>query len=389
MAETSEVVIVGGGAAGCSVAYYLALAGVKATVIEREGIATQASGYSAGGLNPLEGANIPGPLGPLALESFRMHRQLWSELKDATGIDYEGRIISLVKVAFEESELPELEESFARFAAAPDDGFSARWLDRQEVLDLEPRISKAIIRGLYLHGNAALDSYKYTLALAAAAEQRGATFRPGAVTGLKLAQGKVSRVILGHQEIACDQVVLAAGPWSREAESWLDVSIPVDPLKGEILRLELSGPTPEHDFSGGGGSLHPKPDGLVWCGTTEEWRGFDRETSESARQSITNGAVNLMPDLAQARLVLHTACLRPVTPDWLPIVGRAPGYENVYLATGAGKKGILLSPGMGKATADLITQGGTSLSIEPCSPDRFVLTGSSPAHAIEGDSDRP
>ena len=88
-----------------------------------------------------------------------------------------------------------------------------------------------------------------------------------------------------------------------------------------------------------------------------------------------NGAVRLMPGLAQARLVLHTACLRPVTPDWLPIVGRAPGYDNIYFTTGAGKKGILLSPGMGKATADLITQGGTSISIKPCSPDRFVLTG--------------
>ena len=115
MAETREVVIVGGGVAGCSVAYYLALAGVKSTVIEREGIATQASGFSAGGLNPLEGANIPGLLGPLAIESFRMHRQLWAELNDTTGIDYEGRIISLVKVAFEESELPELEESFGRY----------------------------------------------------------------------------------------------------------------------------------------------------------------------------------------------------------------------------------------------------------------------------------
>lgn len=379
--ETTEVVIVGGGVAGCSVAYYLALAGVKSTVIEREGIATQASGYSAGGLNPLEGANIPGPLGSLAIESFRMHRRLWPELSDATGIDYEGRIVSLVKVAFEESELPELEESFGRFAAAQDDGFSALWLDRQQVLDLEPRISPDIIRGVQLLGNAALDSYKYTLALAAAAERHGASFRSGTITGLKLAGGRATGVLLGDQEIACGQVVLAAGPWSREAESWLDLAIPVDPLKGEILRLAPPGLAPEHDFSGGGGSLHPKPDGSLWCGTTEEWRGFDRQLSEPARQSIMCGAVRLMPGLAQARLVLHTACLRPVTPDWLPIVGRAPGYDNIYLATGAGKKGILLSPGMGKATADLIIQGGTSISIEPCSPDRFVLTGDPQASA--------
>ena len=115
-----------------------------------------------------------------------------------------------------------------------------------------------------------------------------------------------------------------------------------------------------------------------WCGSTEEWRGFNKELSDSARQSIVQGAVRLMPDLAQAKLALHTACLRPVTPDWLPIIGRAPGWNNVFLATGAGKKGILLSPGMGQATADLITRGSTSLSVGPCAPERFTVTATSP-----------
>src|SRR5919106_4024874 len=131
MVEPSEVVIVGGGVAGCSVAYHLALAGIKSTVIEREGVGTQASGFSAGGLNPLEGAQILGPLGPLAIESYRMHLKLWEELREDTGIDYQGRIISLVKVAFHESEIPELRQSLDVFTAARDDGFSASWLDRQ------------------------------------------------------------------------------------------------------------------------------------------------------------------------------------------------------------------------------------------------------------------
>ncbi len=376
MAENTDVVIIGGGAAGCSVAYYLSLAGVKATVIEREGIGTQASGFSAGGLNPLEGTNIPGPLGSLAIESFRMHRQLWSELQDSTGIDYEGRVIDLVKVAFQDSDLTELEESLRLFNAAQDDGFSAHWLERQDLLELEPRISPSAIKGLFARGNAALDSYKYTLALATAAEAKGAIFRSGTVQGLRRTGGRVTGVSIGSQEIACGQLVLAAGPWSREAEGWLNISLPVDPLKGEILRLEVPGAPISQDFSGGGGSLHPKPDGLVWCGTTEEWLGFDKNLSESARQSILRGAVTLMPQMADSVLSLQTACLRPVTPDWLPIIGRAPGWDNVFLTTGAGKKGILLSPAMGKATADLITEGRTSLSIETCNPQRFALSGS-------------
>ncbi len=330
MVETSEVVIIGGGAAGCSVAYYLALAGVKATVLEREGVGTQASGFSAGGLNPLQGTGIPGPLGPLAIESYRMHLKLWDELAEATGIDYEGRIISLLKVALDEGELPELQETADIFAAA--EGFEARWLDPGDVLELDPRIVPDVIRGLYARGNAALDSYKYTLALLQAAEKLGATIRSGNVGGLERSNGRVTGVVMGDGAISCDQVVLAMGPWSRWAEGWLDAYIPVDPLKGEILRVELPGPPLSHDISGGGGSLHPKPDGLVWCGTTEEWRGFDNQTSGSARQSLLDRAVRLVPDMAKANMVLQTACLRPVTRTGCPLsAGRPVGTTSTWL----------------------------------------------------------
>ena len=373
MPESSDVVIVGGGAAGCSVAYHLALAGVKSTIIEGQGVATQASGFSAGGLNPLQGTGIPGPLGSLAMESYLMHLDLFGQLRDDTGIDYDGRIISLLKVAFDEEELAELQETEDVFA--PVDGFETRWLDNREVLELEPRVSPKIIRGLVARGNAAMDSYKYTLALLQSAEKMGASIRSGTVAGLERANNRITGVRLDDKTISCGQIVLAMGPWSRKAEAWLDAYIPVDPLKGEITRMELPGTPLNHDLSGGGGSLHPKPDGLVWCGTTEEWRGFDKETSTSAHQSILEGAVRLVPDMADARLSLQTACLRPVTPDWLPIIGRLPGWDNVYLATGAGKKGILLSPGIGKSVADLMTQGETSLSIGPFSPDRFTPNG--------------
>ena len=373
MPEFSDVVIVGGGAAGCSVAYHLALAGVKSTIIEGQGVATQASGFSAGGLNPLQGTGIPGPLGSLAMESYLMHMDLFGQLQDDTGIDYDGRIISLLKVAFDEEELAELQETEDVFA--PVDGFETRWLDNREVLELEPRVSPKIIRGLVARGNAAMDSYKYALALLQSAEKMGASIRSGTVAGLERDNNRITGVRLDDETISCGQIVLAMGPWSRKAEAWLDAYIPVDPLKGEITRMELPGTPLNHDLSGGGGSLHPKPDGLVWCGTTEEWRGFDKETSTSAHQSILEGAVRLVPDMADARLSLQTACLRPVTPDWLPIIGRLPGWDNVYLATGAGKKGILLSPGIGKSVADLMTQGETSLSIGPFSPDRFTPNG--------------
>ena len=80
----------------------------------------------------------------------------------------------------------------------------------------------------------------------------------------------------------------------------------------------------------------------------------------------------VFPAIDRGTVELHTACLRPVAPDNAPIIGPVPGLRGVYLATGAGRKGILAGPALGKATADLITAGATSLPIEPLGLDRFL-----------------
>jgi glycine oxidase len=368
MNQGGDVVIVGGGAAGCAVAYFLGKAGVKATVVEREGIGTQASGYAAGGINPLHG--VPEPMGPLAMQSFTLHLALWDELKQVTGGDCQARIVSMIKLAFDDAELSAFQDFRRVFDAT--EGFSAQRLEPAEIQKLEPRIAPNIVGGLYLYGNGVVDSYLYTTALAKAAERYGATFRSGHVCGVQRAAGRVTGVLLEDGELACDTVVLAMGPWAGAAEAWLGCSIPIEPLKGEILRMALPGPALAHDILGPEMALYSRADGLVWCGATTEWRGFDTDPSESARQFLWQGAIRLMPAMADARLVRQTVCLRPVAPDGLPIIGKAAGWDNVYLASGGGKKGILLSPGIGKAIANLITEGQTSLSIGVCAPERFA-----------------
>ncbi len=367
MAKTTDVAIIGGGAAGCAVAYYLAQSGVSSTIIERKGIGNQASGNAAGGLNPLTGIGIPGPLGSFAWECYQLHSGLYEGLKSDTGIDYQHRTVAKIELALEESEVVGLKEAAKRVNAS--DGFTANWLEPDEVTKLEPRITPATLGGMYDHGNAAVDSKQLTDAFAKAARS---TIHEGNVIGLEGSGGTIDRVILEDDEISCGQVVMAMGPWSRKAESWLGVYIPVDPLKGEILRLELVGEHILYDISGGGASIYPKPDGLNWCGTTEDWKGFDQSRSEDVAREIRRRLRRIFPLLAESKLVKHTACLRPVTPDWLPVLGRAPGWENVYMATGAGKKGILLAPGIGKSVAELMTTGETTLSIQGYAPERFA-----------------
>ena len=369
---TSHVAIIGGGAMGCSTAYYLAKAGITSTIIESEGIATQASGYNAGGLNPLQGAGIPGPLSNIAATTFSMHADLAQSLEDESGVAYHHKTIAFVTVAFDDSDLPAMQETHDTFEAAGD-GFSAHWLDAAQLRELEPRLNPAAQRGIYAHGNAILSGYEFTLALARAAERNGAQIRHGKAIALQTEGDRVTAVTLEDGELACDSVVIASGPWSAQhTADWLGTSIPVEPYKGEILRLRIDQPMPPLDLSGPGANLHLRADGLLWVGATEERKGFDRQPSEYARRTLMKGATTLMPFLKDAQIAKHTACLRPLTPDWLPIVGAAPRWQNAYLATGAGKKGILLSPAIGKATADLITTGQTTIPLDGFAPQRFA-----------------
>ena len=114
-----------------------------------------------------------------------------------------------------------------------------------------------------------------------------------------------------------------------------------------------------------------KADGMVGVGTTEESVCFDLTRTEAARKDLMERALRVMPCLSGLGQVRHTTCLRPVTPDRMPILGRVPGREGVYIATGGEKKGILLGPSMGKAIADLVIDSETTLPIDHCRMERF------------------
>jgi glycine oxidase len=365
-----HVVVVGAGAAGCATAYYLSAAGVRVTVVDGEGVGTQASGWSAGGINPLHG--IPAPIAELALESFRLHLALWPALGHMSGLDLGARRISMAMVAPVEPAIPPLLGLRDAFDAAAADGFSAAWLDGAALRALEPRVTSAA-GALVTQGNGVLDSYQFTNALAAAAQRQGAVLHAGTVTGLRHSDRRVTGVWCGEALLPCDAVVVAMGPWSQAAAAWLSTPLPVEPLKGEILRMAVPGPPLACDLVAPHVSLFGRAGGQVWIGSTMERRGFDTAASESARRTLLGAAVQLMPALAEASLERQTVCLRPVTADGLPVIGNVPDWDGVYVATGGGAKGILLAPAMGKAVAELLLTGRTALPIAACNPARFAL----------------
>ncbi len=368
-AKGAEVIIAGGGIVGIATAYFLGRAGVRATVVERDSVGSHASGFAYGGLSPLSGAGIPGPVYPLAMEGMRLHRELAQTLPQETGVNTEFRPRPSLSLAFTKEEAQRARADMAWQQRQP--GFKVEWLDPPGVRSVDARISHQALGGVYVEGGADVEPYRLVLALAQAAEKLGATIRHGRVTGLRRQGGRVCAVVLESGEVPCEQVVLCMGPWSGEASSWLGIKVSVRPLRGQILRLRAPGPPLECSVGWAGNYATTKPDGLLWTGTTEEEAGFQETPTSQARDSIMASLLRMLPSLGDAQLVQHTACLRPLSSDGLPVLGRVPGWEGVCLATGAGRKGILLGPAMARAVADLLTTGQTGIPVQAFSPDRW------------------
>jgi glycine oxidase len=378
-----DVVIIGGGVVGCAAGYELACAGARVTVIERDGIASHASGFSFGGLYPTSGSGIPGPVQEPAKQALALHRELYPRLKAETGVDYELRQVQSILLARAESGLAGLRKDCEWQRSQ---GFDAEMLSDRDLYRLEPSLVPGLAGGLLQRSHYELDSYKFTLALAQGIDKRGGkivtaeavslTASKGAVTGVRTRTGAT---------ISAGAVVVATGPWAgsppdaegvpsfdklrmagdkfRTAPSGkqgmarvgnlpLPV-LPVKPVKGEILRLRLPGNDFQHRVGLDGRNIARKPDGSVWVGTTEWERGFDDRPSPEGRDFIMTGALGYAPALAGAELVQQTACLRPLATDGLPIIGPLTAAAGLYAATAAGKKGVLLSLVVAKMTAAL------------------------------------
>ena len=356
---SADVVIVGGGIAGCATAYYLRQHGLRALIVERDGIGAHASGLAYGGLNPLSGAGIPGPMHPLAQKAFALHATLGRELD----VGYRRR--ATVQVAFTAEEAQALATQMRWMNTQA--GFQAQLLRAEQVRDIDARLSPDIVAALVLQGTAEVDAALLTQALATAS---GAQIRKAEATGLVRDGDRVCGVRAGGETIACAFVVLAQGPWLGDVRL-LGKRIDVAPLKGEILRLKASGAPVEQSIGWAGNYLTTKPDGLLWAGTTEQEAGFDAVPSAAAKRTILHRVRRMLPGLSGLEVQRHTACLRPMAADGLALLGAAANAANVYVAAGGGRKGILYAPAMGEIIASLMVDGETDIDIAPYALGRF------------------
>lgn len=396
MASRQKVIIVGAGVIGCSIAYQLARRGIASTVVERESIGTRASGKAwaiisyppsfvvherlpgdlRGEAAQASGFASVAPEGPgvaswidLLWMGYFGIRDLVREIEPGSGIDVEyaeSRSTLLVDEGHDPASVRDRMFGLVR------GGFASEfaWLDADQLRESLPGISGRFVGGLS-SPEFQVEPYKFTLALAQAAERLGAEIRHGEVVDFGTRGELVTSVQLASgEELAADAVVLAAGPWSAEPAARLGCELRIENVLDECIRVKPDERLPLHSISDGKGWIIPLRDGDVICASWHEGYAskrhgdFDASLREESPARIIRDVTRILPGLERARLVQHRGDLlayAPPAPCERPVLGRIPGWENAHLATRFGGSGMMLSPGVGELMAELVADGSVPL----------------------------
>ncbi len=363
----------GAGVVGCATAYYLARQGTRVLVLDRESVGAGSSFHATGLLTPWQESDNPA-VKELFNVSLKLTIELLPRLKEETGVDTLYQVGEALRVALTEQQVMR-GRNIAEHAGM--DGTRLAFMDGDEARKLEPRLSPKVLGALWADRFGQLDSYRYTLALAAGAEIAGAKLLSRQVTGLVRRGDRIVGVETSSGEIESDIVVLAMGAWSQDSSDWLGFPVPVRPQKGQNMRLKWDG-EPFRYLMGqvGRGHLFQRADGFISAGSTEEeGQGCNTTPTPEARDQLMEHALSVMPSLESAEVVQQFAGPRPQSQDNLPIMGPVPNLSGVYLNTGHGHSGIYLAAASGRHVAELATSGESSLlPAGPYLPARFITT---------------
>jgi glycine oxidase len=370
VSERPEIVVVGGGAIGCSIAYYVAKAGARVTLLERGTIGSESTGAAAGMLAPITEKTGQEAFLTLGLRSMEMFSTLAPELEHASGVDIELMRSGILRVVYSQEEEEELR---AATAWQRDLNLGVSWLKPEEAYAREPALAPGLRCAVYSPSEQHVNPSRLAQAFAKAAVTYGAALREGAVVDqLRVHNGAVEGVVLSTGERLSGHVVLAGGAWSAVLAQQVGLDLPVRPVRGQMVALSAPGFVFRHILWGERVYLMQKADGSIWAGGTIEEAGFDRRVTVAGVGQMLQAAAELVPALADATFLRAWAGLRPGSPDNMPIIGPAPGVPGLTLATGHFRNGILLAPITGQLIADWLTEGRLDPMLETFGPSRFA-----------------
>ncbi|MEP7337818.1 MAG: glycine oxidase ThiO [Acidobacteriota bacterium] len=376
-AEQYDAAIIGGGVIGCSIAWRLALAGMRVAVIERGEIGREAS-YAAGGmLAPLAEADEADDFFHLAVASRAMYADFAHELKEASGIDIEYRTEGTLYLSLTEEDDEELDRRWQWQQAA---GLNVKRLNAGCVRKLEPPVNERLRWALKFPDDHQVNNRLLIAALYAAAQKAGVEFKTQTTVERLLIEAhagskRVSGLGTTSGEVRSKIVVIAAGSWSSllKAEGGAAAHpFAVEPVRGQMVAVEMPHPPINHVIYSRRSYVIPRLGGFLIAGSTTEKAGYDKRVTAGGVASIIEHAMEILPCFASLAMTETWGGLRPTSPDGLPILGADPQVAGLIYATGHYRNGILLTPITASAISELLLKGESSVNLSPFSVERFA-----------------
>lgn len=376
MRKSAEIVVVGGGVIGCAVASELAGRGADVLLVERHEIAHGASGRNHG--------LIFYPQNPVTEPLYRLSHEMYRALAAGSplnlSLDQTPQGFLILVGSEDQWAAAEVEAQ-----ACAVGGVRVERLDAAQLREAEPNVSPDLLGAWFIDDGYRLDPQALTLAMALSARSRGAEIETHVdVKQIAVKEGRVAGVVCDEGLVSAEKVVLAGGPWSPKLARTAGVDLPITGARGWLMLvtpngkvcdhlLESSGwhlmagdPGPAEITAGGYGRgelpaadigllIQPSAHGNVLIGGSRIPSLTQDPEGPDVAQVIAGKAVEAVPTLGGAAVREVWSGVRPMTADGLPILGWAPGIENLYLAGGHGGQGVMLGGGSGRLAAEMIS----------------------------------
>lgn len=383
----ADVIVLGGGIIGCSVAWQLSSMGKQVLVLEQKDVAAGSAGATDGVVG--YHTKKPGHELDLAIQSIEMFRSLNEMLGEDVEYGFEAGGMQPVEDKMQWDILSEIVEQQRK------SGVDIRMISKEEARELEPQLADDIYGALYSPTGGKVNPLKLTMAYARAAKRLGAKIQTNTnVTGFIIENGAVKGVQTDRGEYYADTIVNCCGSWAGKVAQLAGIELPITPRKGQLAVTEPIGPFMKATIQcarynvvkfrpetitdknilrlGTSLSIEQTESGGMIIGGTREFAGYEKENTFEAIELMMQRAARFFPALKDVSVIRFFSGFRPYTPDGIPLLGEVGTLKGFYMAAGHEGDGIALSPITGKLIAEQIVCGKTSYNIDAFSPNRFL-----------------